>query len=56
MSINRIRADTIPAGSTIWTEDDEDVWMMAEVVRQENTLLTVKRKRTGEEVEIDLVR
>lgn len=56
MSMNLIRADTIPAGSEVWAEHDEQVWMLAEVVRQENTLVTVRQKSTGEEVEIDLVR
>lgn len=57
--MNLIRADTIPPGSEIWTEDEtddgEEVWMLAQVVRQENTLLTVRKKQTGEELEIDLV-
>lgn len=56
VSMNLMRADTIPAGSAIWAESDDDVWVLAEVVRQENTLLTVRRKTTGEEMEIDLVR
>lgn len=56
MSMNLIQADTIPAGSEVWAEDDEQVWMLAEVVRQENTLITVRHKSSGEEVEIDLVR
>lgn len=56
MSMNLIRADTIPAGSEVWAENDEHVWMLAEVVRQENTLVTVRQKSTGQEVEIDLVR
>lgn len=54
--MNLLRADTIPAGSEIWAEDDEQVWMLAEVLRQENTLLTVRQKSTGDELEIDLVR
>lgn len=54
--MNLMTADTIPAGSAIWAESDEDVWVLAEVVRQENTLLTVRQKTTGEELEIDLVR
>lgn len=59
VSMNLIRADTIPVGSEIWAEDEadggEEVWMLAQVVRQENTLLTVRKKKTGEELEIDLV-
>lgn len=56
MSMNRMRAETIPSGSGIWVEDEERVWMLAEVVQQDNTLLTIRRKRTGEVMEIDLVR
>ncbi len=51
-----LTAETIPVGSQIWVDDEEQVWMLAEVVRQENTSLTVRRKATGEELEIDLVR
>lgn len=52
-----LRADTIPVGSEIWTydEDGDQVWMQAQVCRQENTSLTIRRKSTGE-LEIDLVR
>lgn len=44
-------------GSEIWTDDEDgdQVWMQAEVIRQENTSLTIRRKSTGEELEIDLV-
>lgn len=53
-----LQADTIPVGSEIWTDDEEGnrVWIQAEVVGQENTSLTIRRKSTGEELEIDLVR
>ena len=54
-SMNLMRADTIPRGEDIWIEDDELVWALATVLRQENTQLMVRRKRTGEEDEIDLV-
>lgn len=37
-------------------EDQEDVWVLAEVLRQQDTLLTVRRKKTGDELEIDMVR
>ncbi|CAM9166452.1 unnamed protein product [Ascophyllum nodosum] len=53
-SMNLMRADTIPRGEDIWIEDDELVWALATVLRQENTQLMVRRKRTGEEDEIDL--
>lgn len=51
-----MRADTIPQGEEIWVEDGEEVWALASVLRQENTQLKVRRKNTGEEDEIDLVR
>lgn len=54
VSMDLIRADTIPNGSKVWVEDTEQVWILVEVVRQDNTMLTVRRK-TGEEVELDLV-
>lgn len=57
--MNLIRADTIPVGSEIWTEDEtdggEEVWVLAQVVQQANTLITARKKNTGEEMEIDLV-
>lgn len=59
VSMNLIQAESIPAGSEIWVEDEDDggqeVWMLATVVEQTNTLLTVRKKKTGEELEIDLV-
>ncbi len=59
VSMNLIQAESIPAGSEIWVEDEDDggqeVWMLATVVEQTNTLLIVRKKKTGEEVEIDLV-
>ncbi|CAM9932796.1 unnamed protein product [Scytosiphon promiscuus] len=54
VSMNLLRADTIAAGTEIWTEDEDEVWMLAEVLRQENTRLSVRRKSTGEELQIDL--
>lgn len=50
------RAGTVPIGSGIWAEDEEQVWTLAEVIRQESTRLTVRSKKTGEELQIDLVR
>lgn len=50
-----IHAKTIDAGSRIWTEDEDDVWVLVEVLRQENTLLAVQDARTGREREVDLV-
>lgn len=56
MSMQLMRADTIPPGSHVWVEDKEMVWVLVEVVRQENTILTVREKDTRQEQEIDLVR
>ena len=50
------RAGTVPIGIGVWAEDEEQVWALAEVVRQESTRLTVRSKKTGEELQIDLVR
>lgn len=47
---------SIEPGSLIWTQDELDVWVLARVLRQEKTLLTVSVQKTGEEREIDLVR
>lgn len=59
VSMKLLRAPSIEAGSEIWAEDEsdggEEVWMLAQVLRQDNTLLTVRKNRTGEELEIDLV-
>lgn len=60
VSMKLLRAQTIEAGSEIWAEDEtdggEEVWMLVQVLRQDNTLLMVRKKKTGEELEIDLVR
>eukprot|EP00752_Nemacystus_decipiens_P009414 g8417.t1 len=58
VSMKLLRAQPIEAGSEIWAEDEsdggEEVWMLAQVLRQDNTQLTVRKKKTGEELEIDL--
>lgn len=43
------------AGEEIWVEDPKKVWALASLVSQHNTILKVKRKDTGEMVDIDLV-
>lgn len=50
-----MRVEAIPSGSKIWAEDEEKVWVLTEVVRQDNTILTVRERKTGEHKEIDLV-
>lgn len=37
-------------------EDPQKVWALASLVSQQNTILKVRRKDTGELVDIDLVR
>lgn len=50
-----MRAMKRPRGSEIWVEDDAQVWALAEVVSQDNTLLTVRRTGSAEMESIDLV-
>lgn len=40
----------------MWTEDTVSMWVLVEVIAQDNTLLRVRNKKTGSELEIDLVR
>eukprot|EP00904_Undaria_pinnatifida_P007215 jgi/Undpi1/3623/HiC_scaffold_16.g06993.m1 len=54
VSSRLMQAEQMPAGEEIWVEDDKDVWVLASLVTQRNTILTVRRKDTGETVEIDL--
>lgn len=56
LSTHLVRADTYPVGSEIWTNDEGEIWVLAEVISQENTILTVRWKSTGKRLEIDLVR
>lgn len=49
-----MKAKALAVGTQVWTDDEEAVWALGEVVHQENTLVTVVRK-TGEKLEIDLV-
>lgn len=54
-SMSLMRAETIPVGSEVWVDDEKQVWMLVKVVRQDNTILTVRQKTTGDEEEVDLV-
>lgn len=56
MSKKAFRADKRPDGSLVWTEDPDKMWLLVEVLSQDNTLLRVRNKATGETQEIDLVR
>lgn len=51
-----MRAEKRPVGSQVWVEDSKDVWVRVQVVSQDNTILTIRRTKTGIEEEIDLVR
>lgn len=55
LSTHVFREETHPVGSEIWTSDEGDIWVLAEVISQDNTILVVRRKSTGEKLEIDLV-
>jgi len=55
MSTRAFTAETRPEGSLMWTGDERMMWVLVEVLSQQNTLLKVRRKDTGELVEIDLV-
>lgn len=55
VSSRLMQADQMPQGEELWVEDDHDVWVLASLVKQQNTILTVRRKDTGETIEIDLV-
>ena len=55
VSSRLMQADQMPQGEELWVEDDRDVWVLASLVKQQNTILTVRRKDTGETIEIDLV-
>ncbi|CAM9101018.1 unnamed protein product, partial [Hapterophycus canaliculatus] len=53
LSMRLMRADLLPLGTQVWTNDEVAVWALGEVVHQENTLVTIVRK-TGEKLEVDL--
>lgn len=55
ISARLMSADQIPMGEEIWVEDAKEVWVLTQLVSQQNTQLKVKNKATGEVVEIDLV-
>lgn len=51
-----MRAQRRPEGTEVWMEDERQVWALVEVVKQDNTMLTVRHKSSGKTEEIDLVR
>eukprot|EP00752_Nemacystus_decipiens_P008749 g7810.t1 len=53
-STHLVKAATYPVGSSIWTNDEGDIWVLAEVTSQENTILTARLRSTGEALKIDL--
>lgn len=56
VSARIMQADQLPAGEEIWVEDAKEVWVLAGLVSQHNTILKVRRKDTGALLDIDLVR
>lgn len=56
LSTHLIKAAHHDIGSDVWMDDENQVWVQATVLKQDNTLLTLRRKGTGETVEIDMVR
>lgn len=55
VSARLMQAKQMPRGEEIWVEDEKAVWVLAELVEQQNTILKVRRKDTGQALEIDLV-
>lgn len=55
MSTRAFSAKKRSEGSLVWTENPDSVWVLVEVVAQDNTLLRVLNKKTGGIEEIDLV-
>lgn len=55
VSSRLMRADIRLKGEDVWIEDEKEVWVLAEMVRQDETILTVRRKDTGKILEIDQV-
>lgn len=39
----------------LWVEDENETWVLAVLVEQQNTILKVQRKDTGEVLQVDLV-
>lgn len=56
VSTRLMQADQLPAGEEMWVEDAKEVWVLAGLVSQHNTILKVRRKDTGALLDIDLVR
>lgn len=55
VSSRLISVNQMHEGEQIWIEDEHDVWVLADLLSQENTMLTVRRKDTRVVEEIDLV-
>ncbi|CAM9355556.1 unnamed protein product [Discosporangium mesarthrocarpum] len=49
-----MKAEKFQTGMKVWTDDEEEVWISVEVVKQESTVVTVKNRSTGEVLDIDL--
>lgn len=55
MSTKVMVADVIPPGKEIWVDNDKEVWVLTDLLSQQNTVLKVRRKDTGEVLDVDLV-
>lgn len=55
MSARVMVADELPQDKDMWVENEAKVWVLTDLISQQNTQLKVRRKDTGEVLEIDLV-
>lgn len=55
MSARVMVADQLPQDKDMWVEHDQLVWVLTDLISQQNTMVKVRRKDTGEVLEIDLV-
>ena len=55
-SINRLLSLRGLTNSSVWIEDEAEVWSRATVESQVNTMLTCRRDKDGQALTVDLVR
>lgn len=56
VSSRLMSADQMRSGEEVWVEDQSEVWVLTDLLHQQNTLLRVRRKDTGLQMEVDMVR
>jgi len=44
----------VGCGSEVWVEDHNTIWTKAEIIKENNSILTIRKLNTGEEFTIDL--